>query len=44
MLRAGVGNGVAKELTCVTLGREQKRGDHWRDWGFLGRREQRVKN
>ena len=28
-------NGVAKELTCMTHGHEQRRGHHQREWGCL---------
>ena len=36
MLRASIGNGVAKELICMAYGHEQRRGDHQRKWGVLG--------
>ena len=43
MLRADIGNGVAKELICMTHGHEQRRGDCWREWGLLGGWRQRGK-
>ena len=35
MLRTSIGNGVAKELTCMTHGHEQSGGDCGREWGCL---------
>ena len=37
------GNGVAKELIRMTHGHEQWCGDCLREWGMLGRGEQRGK-
>ena len=44
MLRASTGNGVAKEVVCMTNGHEQRRGDRWREWRVLGRGGQRRKS
>ena len=29
------GNGESKELVCMTHGHELRRGDSWREWGYL---------
>ena len=34
-VKNSMGNGVAKELICMTHGHEL-RGDCWREWGVLG--------
>ena len=44
MLRASIGNRVAKELMCMTHGHEQRRGNHQREWRVQGGGEQRGKN
>ena len=36
MLRASIGHGVTKELTCMTYGHEQRRGDCWRELWVIG--------
>ena len=44
MLRARIGNGVAKELTWMTHGHEQRTGDSGAGGGRLGGRVERRKN
>ena len=42
MLRASIGNGVAKEIICMAHG--QRRRFHWRILGVLGGGGQKGKN
>ena len=42
-VKCSTGNGVAKELTCITRGHEQWCGDCVREWGTLGGGGQRGK-
>ena len=43
-IKYSIGNGVAKELIHMTHGHEQWCGKCLREWGVLGRQEQRGKN
>ena len=40
-VKYSVGNGVAKELTCMTHGHEKRCGDCLREWGVLGGKGQK---
>ena len=43
-VKSSIGNGVAKELTRMTHGHEQRCGDCLTEWRTLGERGQREKN
>ena len=43
-VKYSIGNGVAKELICMTHGHEQRCGDCLREWGLLGGGRQKGKS